>query len=266
MKIRNFIFTIALIQPVLNSALSQSVPASSQSVPASSQNVPASSQSVPASSQNVPASSQSVPAPSQSVKVDIAPVISSGGTKTTTQGASSREVPPNIWFLIDDSSSMSIRMYYDPKTTYILPTDVDGNPSKMNKMSPWAQSRYCPRQVKNMANCTIWYYFYSTRLLTLKSSLANTFLKDNPSVKESQVRVGYNTITTAKKDWQGGYSNMFPVKPFDNASGKANKKAMKEWLYNLHTAGSTPTREAMSHLYAEIYNNAHAPVTAGAKT
>ncbi|MGY0398999.1 MAG: hypothetical protein ACWIPH_03480, partial [Ostreibacterium sp.] len=274
MKIRNFIFTIALIQPVLNSALSQSVPASSQSVPASSQSVPASS---------------------QSVKVNIAPVISSGATKTTTQDASSREVDPNIWFLFDDSGSMQEFVYYDPTATYILPTGLRGNPMPLIKdidkyifrpfidhvagwpmdiqplklisiNTPPYQSLFpqCPKNVKDKKNCMVWQSYYSTRLLTLKSSLANTFLKDNPSVEESQVRVGYSKQRATAEDFQKVYSNLFPVKSI--ANNQTERLAMKKWLYSIHAVGHTPTRGAMANLYAEIYNNAHAPVTAGAKT
>ncbi|MGY0399886.1 MAG: pilus assembly protein [Ostreibacterium sp.] len=214
MKIRNFIFTVALVQPILNPALSQSV------------------------------------------KVGIAPIIESGTTTTTTQSAKHSEVAPNIWFLLDDSGSMESGIAYDPKTIYVIPTDEDGKPR------PSIKNNLCDDQ-NNVANCNVWSNFYSTRMLTLKAALSNTFLKDSPSAKENNIRVGYTTINA----WQQNHKNIFPVKPFSSGSkGKANRKAMKQWVYSLTADGNTQTRVFMSRLYAEIYNNAHAPVTAGAKT
>lgn len=199
--------------------------------------------------------------------VEIAPYIPSG------EEASYIEAEPNLWFVLDDSGSMtwadqSNYLPYDSSVTYPLPTKIDGTPMPLPNgrndiyITPFRSDANGTTSnvvdtgdtsvphincdwVTNVTNCKIWLNYYSIKDRTLKSALSVVMFNDENRELTERIRVGYRALN---RD-----GNTLPVLPFYGENADSSRDTMKRWLYGLNLGGGTPLRRPTYNLLNDIY-------------
>ncbi len=196
-----------------------------------------------------------------------------------------KENPSNLWFILDNSGSMSQRSIYstssisitngfvpyNPQITYKLPKRIDGsdmplpasnlfgtptywdNPFRDDSKGKNRWTRYrniwYARKKRNCdktdRNCHIWANFYRTRLFTLKSSLSLVFNNEVNKKYLKNIRLGYRSLSNRDVE-------ILPVAPLGGDTGEENQKQFNKWLYALTSGGVTPLRGKMAGTVHDI--------------
>lgn len=174
-------------------------------------------------------------------------------------------IAPNIFLTLDDSGSMSnasSKMSYDEKAIYRIPPDPDnfsnnagdflpyplpsGNESGFRQFNAASSNNgYYNAPCGSSNNCKIFKAFYSSRMLTLQSSLALALIGE-----KGIYSVDYKFINEDKFD----EINLMSM----NRSSKSYQKNMKTLLkdiYGENANGGTRFRSAMYNLFKGYKNS-----------